>query len=160
MRTKTSRNVALTGALAIGVLTGAPAQAGTGLCVVDASFGQAWEINIISCSGADCILELDRTVFPTIPIPATGGLSVNGTVWGINWNGAFSGATHGTLHHACQIDVANGLPASGSGMMQRIADFSSPGPVEFFTGTCTLRLCNAAVASAATDDGVDPATQQ
>lgn len=149
------KHVLMSAVLASGTI-GLNAQAGTGLCFFDPAFGQAWEINIIACDGNDCSLELDRPGFPTIPMASTGAMTITGSTFHANWNGAFSGTTQGTIHVACSIDVANGIPASGPGMEQRIANFSNP-PVEFFTGSCRLALCSANAAAPPATVG-DPQT--
>jgi hypothetical protein len=156
MMKKTKIKYALMGAIGlVSIVLVLNAQAGSGLCFVDPAFGNEWEINLISCNGNDCSLELDRPGFPTIPLPSAGALTVTGTEFVASWSTAFGGSTQGTIHIACRVDLSNGIPASGPGMEQRIANFSPPPGIEFFPGNCELRACTAALGT-----GVDPLTQQ
>ncbi|MCP5153047.1 MAG: hypothetical protein H6983_02700 [Ectothiorhodospiraceae bacterium] len=133
--------------VAVSVALAGPATAGTGLCISDPAFGSDFEINILACQDGDCLLQLDRPTYPATPIGSTGALTVDGSVWHVNWTGAYTGETGGTIHVACAVDVAGGLPASGLGMLQRF----TPGERyagsmryvvgELHTGQCTLQLC-------------------
>jgi hypothetical protein len=126
------------------------AWANTGLCVSEPAFGQEWEIEVLTCSGIDCVVEMDRTGFT--PIPSAGGLRISGGVLFLSWGGNFSGATQGNIEYDCEFDISGGLPATGPGALIRDANFSPGGNAEFITGTCRLFTCGTATVTAGEAD--------
>jgi hypothetical protein len=82
---------AILGALLV-VATYTPAAlAGTGFCIRDPGFSQIWEIKILTCSGNDCLLQLD--LVDALPQPAVGAANLQGPTWQFRWHTSFRGDT-------------------------------------------------------------------
>lgn len=150
----TKRGAVVGAALVLACASATDARAATGICVREAGFGQEWELKLLSCSGIDCLIEMDRTGF--FPIPSAGAARFDPNIWRFTWNGNFAGPTQGTLQYACEFNPTGSLPYIGTGMVQRNANFTG-GTAEHIVGQCALYRCG--FPPSAAGDEADKATQ-